>query len=185
MNFSKKRRVFLAVNLPQDVKQYFQKASQKFALPEVRLTPKDNLHFTLVFLGHISDDELLEIIAKTKAVSQRHRPFEIDFTKINFGPPGKTPRMIWAEAEKNEKLALLKTELEDVLGGFIQRKENRAFRPHLTLARFPEGLLGLNNFQPFDIDLSVPIDSMEIMESVLKQNGVKYEVLESVKLGQV
>lgn len=185
MNFSKKRRVFAAVNLPEDVKRDLQKISQKFALPEVRLTPKDNLHFTLVFLGHISDDELLEVIGKTKAVAQRYRPFEIDFTKIDFGPPGKKPRMIWAEAEKNEKLARLKTELENALAGFIQKRENRAFHPHLTLARFPEGLLEQNDFQPFDINLSAPIDAVEIMESILKRNELKYEALESVKLGPV
>lgn len=181
----KKRRVFIAINLPDSVKKYLGKISGKFTLPGMKVVKADNLHLTLLFLGYISDNELLEIIAGVKKVACRSKPFEIDFKRIVAGPLGKTPRMIWVEGERSGELANLKKNLEENVGRFAQKRENRVFQPHLTLARFKEGIMKQNKFEPIEINVSVPVDAVDIMESVLKNDGVEYEVLESVELGDI
>ncbi|MDP2910533.1 MAG: hypothetical protein Q8N58_01975, partial [bacterium] len=74
-------------------------------------------------------------------------------------------------------------ELDEKLGVF----ENREFAFHITLARIsqwawqriePEERPEINE----DINLNFPVNSIEIMESILKKGGPEYVILESYNL---
>ena len=110
-----RHRIFIAINLPEDIKKKL--ADFQFKWPELpaRWTKPENLHITLAFLGYLTDEELPEVIKITKEVAQRHQPFSINLNKILYGPPkmpysetksltgrldkveNRPPRMIWVE----------------------------------------------------------------------------------------
>jgi len=186
----KKRRVFLAINLPDHIKKKLLEYQQQWADLPVRWAKETNLHITLVFIGYISDEEMLEICRLSRQVTEKNQPFEIKLKRICLGPPGRSPRMIWLEGEENSALAKLKQNLEEVLlnsdkSGF-NRRENRPFRVHITLARIRQEQwrhLSDNPQIEKEISLVFPVASIEVMESYLSRKGPDYVVLESIELG--
>jgi len=184
-----KRRLFIAINLPEELKEKLASYQNKWSdldPQKIHWVKKDNLHITLVFIGYVTDGEMYEICNIVKEVAKRHQPFFIDLEKIVIGPPHATPRMFWAEGIKNQALANLQQDLEDAISNRnLAKKEARAFKPHITLARFKyevAKMLTKNIEEPFKA--SIPVESIEVMESELRRGGAEYIVLDSVELGR-
>ena len=193
-----KHRIFIAINLPEDIKKRFVDYQSKWPELPIRWTKKENLHITLVFLGYLNDDELLEICKITKEVASRNQSFSINLNKICYGPPKKMPpRMVWVESaapEKSEEFGKLQIDLEKSLmipeeahPTLSQKERGRAFSPHITLGRIktwefrqiePEERPEVNE----EINLSFELNSIEVMESELKRGGSEYTILESILL---
>lgn len=186
----KKHRIFIAVNLPQDIKRKLLAYQRQWQNLPVRWTKPDNLHFTLVFIGYVGEDELLEICNLCRQAAKKYKAFNINLERILLGPPNKPPRMIWVEGEICQELADLKSDLEKTLfnssrSGY-DRREPRAFRPHITLARIKQWEWKRVSPKPeinLEIAASFPVESIEVMESELKRTGAEYTILESVELG--
>jgi len=162
----KRRRIFIAINLPEDIKKNLAKYKERWPELPIRWTKPENLHITFNFIGYITDEELFEVCKKTKEIADKHNLFEIKLTKICYGPFNKSPKMIWAIGEKIKELNL---------------------SPHITLGRIrkwewqriePEERSEVDE----EIDLSFSVDSIEVMESVLKKGGPEYTILESYNL---
>jgi len=184
-----KRRVFIAVNLSEKVRARLEEFQEKFDYLPVRWTKEPSLHLTLVFIGYVSDEQMLEICRASREVAVRSEPFFINFRRIILGPPGKPPRMIWVEGEESKELGSLKAELEAALlnanSGFL-RAEKRPLKPHITLARIKmEQWRQIEPVPQIDenFQAQVPVASLEVMESDLKRDGAEYVVLESCPLG--
>jgi len=166
------RRIFIAINLPEDVKDqlvaYQKKIDGLFQPPvPIRWTHKDNLHITLEFLGNLSDDEVAKVCRDTEEFAKNHEPFTITLDKISYGPSNKIPpRMVWVSGPKITELNLI---------------------PHITLGRIkmwefrqidPEERPQINE----DVNLIFEVISIEVMESALKKGGPNYTILESCPL---
>ena len=165
-------RIFIAINLPEDVKNqladYQKKIDGLFQPPApIRWTKKDNLHITLEFLGNLSEDELMKVCQDTEEFAKKHKPFTVTLNKIGYGPPKKMPpRMIWATGEKIAELNLT---------------------PHINLGRIK--MWEFRQIEPDErpdvsreIGLGFEITSLEVMESQLKRSGPDYTILESCPL---
>jgi len=184
-----KHRIFIAINLPENIKNRLSSYRDKWPDLPVRWTKKENLHITLEFLGYLMDEELMELSQKTKELALKNESFSIHLSKICYGPPdgrapksmnalhssprstyssikSKSPRMVWVTGEKTKEFNLL---------------------PHITLGRLktwewrrfePEERPEVNE----EIDLTFEVNSIEIMESVLKRTGPEYIILESCLL---
>jgi len=204
-----RHRIFIAINFPEDIKKRLEDYQEKWPGLPIRWTKKENLHITLVFLGYLTDEELLEICKITKEVASRNQPFSINLNKIYYGPPKKMPysetssltgrlakgenrppRMIWVEGEKSKEFTQLRDDLEKSLRGSEKVRfspENRAFSPHITLGRIKAW--EFRQIEPEerpevneDINLSFEVNSIEVMESELKRGGAEYSILESCSL---
>jgi len=189
----KRHRVFVAINLPGDIKKelfsYSEKWLEGYPSGLAKWVPKDNLHITLEFLGNLTDEEIGEVCVIVKEVAERHGGFSLNLNKILYGPPKKMPpKMVWAEGDKSEELSLLREDLENSLAEKVRFvPENRVFAPHITLARIsamefriiePEERPEINE----NIDLLFTVESIEVMESEMKKDGPVYTVLESHSL---
>jgi len=185
------RRIFLAINLPEKIKQELERYQEKWKSLPIRWIPSKNFHITLVFLGYLNNDELFEVSKATKETAFENSPFSVNLTKICYGPlEKKPPRMIWAVGERSSQFTALKTELEERLlnsGKVSFRPEKREFCPHITLGRIrqwewrrmdPEDIPQIEE----EINLVFPVNSIEVMESQLKRGGAEYTILESHSL---
>jgi len=187
-----RHRIFIAINLPEEIKKELSSFQTKWPELPCRWTKKENLHITLIFLGYLNDEELLEVLKITKEVASRNSPFSINLKKIIYGPPKKMPpRMVWAEGEKSEELGKLQKDLENsLLTSSIKglpEPEARPYTPHITLGRIrawewrqiePEERPKVAE----EISLNFEVNSIEIMESQLKRGGPEYTTLESCPL---
>jgi 2'-5' RNA ligase len=191
-----KKRLFIAINLPEQIKKrlfdWELKLEQEYGLGEFRgrnvnWVIKNNLHITLIFIGYATDEETYEIAKKMKEVAKKHQSFFINLESIVLGPMGKPSRMFWVEGEKSQELADLQNDLESVLSvssGY--GKEIRAFKPHITLARFKSSEVARRIKEQGIVDkkinYQVPVDSIELMQSTLGRFGPEYTILELVNL---
>jgi 2'-5' RNA ligase len=185
---SKKRRIFVAINLPEDIKRRLFDFQKKMEQLPVRWTKKSSLHLTIVFIGYADEQEIYEVCRMTKEAAERNEAFDIHFEKILYGPPGKPPRMIWLAGKFSDELARIKNELEqtfvssDSLRDF--RPENRPITPHITLARMNlEARYQLPQLEE-DFKAVMPVTTIDVMESDLKRDGAEYTILESCPLGE-
>ncbi len=187
----KRHRIFIAINLPERVKRNLVPFQKKWPEIPAKWVKPENLHITLEFLGYLKDEELVEVCRFTKEAALKHNSFDINLIKICYGLPlsagqaldKKPPRMIWAVGEKSEEFTALKDGLDKSLG----ISESREFSPHITLGRIrkwdwqriePEERPEINE----EINLIFSVNSIEIMESVLKRGGPEYSIIESFNL---
>jgi len=199
----KRHRIFIAINLPLEIKKALARYAEKFSDLPARWVPKDNLHITLAFLGNVTDSELGDICMAAKAVAVQHPVLNIALNSVGYGPDEKLslvsarhpvlntiPKMVWASGEKSVPLQKLKQDLGNTLQEKINnfKPENRGFAPHVTLARIdtmqwrmidPEERPEVK--QP--IDLLFTIESIEVMEAESGKNEPQYVVIESMQLG--
>jgi len=191
-------RIFIAVNLPENVRQKLALVEDRCLDLLARWTKPENLHITLVFLGNANDQEICDICQAVEAVAKKHEPFDVTLSKICYGPQnnppaGRPPRMVWAVGERSTELGKLQKDLESSLfefcGGNYDSNREYEFQPHVTLARIKQ--TELRHMEPEElprIDEQIHhtflVESIELMESELKRGGPTYTVLESIKLGE-
>jgi len=198
MEKSFSKRIFLAINLPQETKSQFLKVVSRLKEElqksgdfgkTIRWIPAPNLHLTLLFLGRLNQVQLNDLILCVKDLSQKYQSFELQFEKIIWAPPEqKIPRLIWAEVKENKKLEKLAEDLKESVFKLPSFKylpqEERSFKPHLTLARINQwefkrkienDLLEIKK----EIEIAFKVKSFEIMESKLKRSGAEYQIIQS------
>jgi len=192
----KKHRIFIAINLPPDIKKKFKEYQQKFESIFVergfkkgelfRWTKEPSLHITLAFIGYVDEDQLVNICRLMKIVAKKYEAFNIVLNNIDYGPPSKTPRMIWIGGDVNDEFLMLKKDIDDALvqqywSGFY-RIEKRAPKIHITLGRRKSIVGGLPEIKE-KVNIIIPVNSIEVMESELKKDGAEYTVFETCNLG--
>lgn len=186
-----RQRVFIAINLPDQIKGQLISYHLKWPELPVRWTKKNNLHITLVFLGYVREEEILGLLNDVKGAVSKHQSFVIKLKRIYYGPDEKSPRMIWVEGEESEELGRLEKDLKGALAGLPpesgKKEERKIYIPHITLGRLkqwefrriePEERPQINE----NIDLGFEVNSVDVMESHLKRGGPEYTILESVLL---
>lgn len=184
-----KRRIFIAINLPEKMKKRLKEYREQHDGLPVRWTKINSLHLTLVFIGYVDNEQMLEACKITRKIAAETEPFFINCKRIILGPKEK-PRMIWLEGEASEELKQLKSRLEKALlmgNSGLQKAETRAFNPHLTLARIKEDewrqLSGLDiSSVEQKLEAQLDVNSVEVMESNLKFDGAEYATLEECPL---
>jgi RNA 2',3'-cyclic 3'-phosphodiesterase len=177
-------RTFVAVEVRNDdVLNSIAKLQSDF---EIKAKPvsKQNMHFTLLFLGEISE-ETAENVKKALS-SVVFKPIDVTFTHVGAFPNPKFPRVIWIGADEAsaKQLVELASHVEQKLAplGF---KPDHPFRPHLTIFRIKNKVNDiskkLERFKVIDLGKDV-ISELEFKQSVLTPTGPIYSDLQVVKL---
>lgn len=140
-------RLFVALEIPAAVRDNlttlvkdFRALSSQLSDKRPRWVPPENLHVTLKFIGEVDSGKLEGIRAALSKVCC-HAPVDMKFRGLGFFPNEKHPRVLWAGMEFSPNLAVLAAAVGHALETRNFAREQRAFMPHLTIARFePPGL---------------------------------------------
>ena len=185
----KRHRIFIAVNLPEDIKRYLSGFEKKLAGLPANWIKKDNIHITLLFLGSLTDIEIGEVCLALKDISKNYQSFDLNINKVCYGPENKLPpKMVWSNIEKSKELSILKKEIQKLLSEKITfPADNKSFSPHITLAKVRTFEWRSINSEELpeveeNVELSFPVDSIEVMESSPSKGGPYYTVVESFPL---
>jgi 2'-5' RNA ligase len=100
----------------------------------INWSPLDNLHITTKFIGKWPESRLEELHQKLRSLTRRAN-FEIEIGGLGWFPNERAPRVFWAGVHGAEPLAELARATEEELQALGIAKEDRAYSPHLTLAR--------------------------------------------------
>lgn len=172
------KRIFAAINLPEDIKEKLVRWRELRRNFNVRWIKKDSLHITLYFIGWVEENKINEISESLKTVVSGHKPFNVYLTEITIGPNEKRPKMIWAKGPVTDKLIKLHKDVAEKIEKIVDRTEMLPFKNHVTLARKDGRIKPFNE----ETDLKFRVNSFELMESKLLKDGVKYWVIDSFVL---
>jgi 2'-5' RNA ligase len=130
-------RAFIAIDLPEALHAALAEAQQCFrsAASDARWTRPEGIHLTLKFLGEISDAQTKQVVEALTHIGP-FEPFSVEVKGFGFFPHGQRPRVFWAGVAAPPALAELAAQVESRLEKIGFAREDRAFSPHLTLARF-------------------------------------------------
>ena len=184
-------RIFCAVELPDSVRARLQDhiGLLRGAGPDATAswTRVENIHLTLKFFGNVAIDRIPKISAAVERAIKKFPPFSIGIGKTGVFPKSSRAQVLWiGVSDPSGKLAELQRQLENECAKEKFEKEDRAYRPHLTIARLrkPEGarLLAdahLNmDFEPAEMTVSELI----VFRSELSSKGSKYTAISRHKL---
>ena len=131
-------RTFLAVEISEQTRRALAGVAENIdaAGATIRFAAPRNLHVTLNFLGDVSDGPLRRVCDTAADVTAGVAPFEFSVCGLTPGPPKGRLRMIWADVvDPGGCLADLQERLAAALETLGLPRENRPYRPHLTVAR--------------------------------------------------
>ena len=178
-----KKRLFVAIGLPDSLLaelEQLQKQLKPFAR-DAKWVKVSGVHLTLKFLGYVDPAKIPEITEALAAAAKDQSGVSIHARDCGFFPSARRPNVLWAGVDA-PGLMPLQQEVEEAMAKLGFEKENRAFSPHLTLARFKDhrGLLALaketEKFAGKDFG-SFTAKSFSLYESILRPQGAEYDNL--------
>ena len=176
-------RTFVAVEISNnDVIDSIKKIQNKINI-DAKPVHVENLHFTLQFLGEITDEISKKIIEALNTIE--FSSFKINLKGIGAFPKPKFPRVIWVGTDENggNMLIQLAKKVEIALEplGFSQDKP---FKPHITIFRIKKKVgditKDLDDQKMTDFGIQ-EIISFKLKKSELTSTGPIYSDLEEIK----
>lgn len=175
------RRVFFGLEIPAEIKQRLLQVRTEVAGAKWQST--ERMHLTLLFLGNLEEEPLLAVreVARDIALAA----FELNIAGLGcFGQP-HAPDYLWAAVQPETPVVSLHSALKNQVESLGLQTERRAYRPHLTLARFKcdsgsaEQLLDEYREAVFG---SFQVDEFVLFETQPSAAGSVYRVLERYPL---
>ena len=176
-------RVFVALEVPSHVLDSLSNFQKEIMATGADLKPveRENLHFTVKFLGEISEPQAAEVGSRLGRLTLKAA--EVEVRGVGAFPSSARPRVVWAGVphEHEELVAPIANGVIASLEG-IGERDDRPFRAHITLARVRSGLnsrqlgelLNENSQRSFGF---VKLTELRLKSSVLTPSGPIYKDL--------
>ncbi len=184
-------RAFVAIELSQDLLGQLQGLTERVRSLHLdgRIPRPESIHLTLKFLGQIDRDQITSIQQALHDSGRRVPPFDLRIGDLGTFPDLRRPRVLWIGVEECQSLWKLKHELDAGLEKLGFPRDNRSFRPHLTLMRLKsapnrEELAGFLHSEAQEGLGVLEVTEVHLYQSVLKPQGAEYQKLVTVKLPQ-
>jgi len=180
-------RAFIAVETPEAIRAGLDPVMADLSRmgTALRRVQRENLHFTIKFLGEISPDLVDEIGDCMSSVRDR-LGFEIEVKGLGAFPSPRRPRVLWVGVlDPAGRMIDLARTLDERLTALRFGKE-KSYVPHLTLAR-SRSRRGAPELIPFieerrEIEIgTMRVDRMVLKKSVLTPKGPIYTDLLTVE----
>ena len=182
-------RLFIALEIPAAVRENLAAVQNKLPITEagIRWVRPENFHVTLKFIGEISREKL-EVIADELKSVRADGPVELRIRGLGYAWKAKGAGVFWATIEASDSLKTLAGQIDRCLEPLGVTAEDRAFLPHLTLARFKHrrvlpairAMIDENEDRDFG---SGRAEEFHLMESKLGPAGSKYSTVASFPFG--
>ncbi|MFH0819523.1 MAG: RNA 2',3'-cyclic phosphodiesterase [bacterium] len=183
-----KKRLFIAINLPEEVKRQLSPLILELAKLNKRVAIKwvksELIHLTLHFLGYLDQGKEEEVEKILENLCCQYRFATLKSSGLGAFPNLTSPRVIYLATKQTsgDDLGSLQREIGKYLANIGQEPERRAWQSHLTLGRVKAG--GRVKLEPVEIpELSFKVESIELMESRLSSIGPEYYIVKSFPLG--
>lgn len=182
-------RLFTALELPAPIIEALVDAQTQLSasLPRTRWVHAENLHLTLRFYGEIPAPQARAVQTELSRLASALPSFTLKLDGLGVFPSDRSPRVLWAGlAGEVTALRALYQRVEQAAVAAGCPSEKRAFRPHLTLARWSEEA---PRAQAFSRALTYPLPrlafkptALTLFQSQLAPAGPTYTPLWSAPL---
>ena len=176
-------RTFVAIELSNDEVVESIKKFQSEINISARPVKPTNFHFTLQFLGEVTEDVSQKIIQALQTIE--FSSFSVNLKGIGAFPKPKFPRVVWIGTDEvgGNLLIQLAKKVEKALEplGFFSDKP---FKPHLTVFRIKKKIGDITKEleKQKTVDFGIQkVTEIKFKKSELTPNGPIYSDLEEVK----
>ena len=179
-------RVFCAVELPAEVRARLEDHVRQLRreVPDAAASWSrvENIHLTLKFFGNVELNRIQKISEAADRAVREFSTFQVVVGGTGVFPRASRPQVLWIGVDDpTEQLATLQQRFENECKSEGFTKEDRAYRPHLTIARLrkPEGARQLADahlqikFEPIEVE----VKEIVLFRSELSPKGSKYSVI--------
>ncbi|AOJ46610.1 RNA 2',3'-cyclic phosphodiesterase [Burkholderia thailandensis] len=151
-----------------------------------RRTRRDQLHVTIAFLGAIERVKSEQLGARLAGLAAVEAVPPVDVERVVCWPSTAHARLVVAELAPQQQLLALGERVAGALAELGLPPDSRAFKPHVTIARFPrdahrvtiDGANGAAGREP----LALRFETLTLYESVLARTGAEHRVLAAAAL---
>jgi len=179
-------RTFVAIEINnQDILDSIKDVQSKLKI-KAKPLPIKNIHFTMQFLGEVSDEKSQKIQDELKSIE--FEPFEVCIKGIGVFPKPSFPRVIWIGTD--EKGGKIMSELASTISKKLSNlgfRNDKPFKPHATIFRVKNKIGNISNelkeyeLHTFGIQ---KVYEIKFKKSVLTSDGPIYSDLQVVKAKQ-
>lgn len=183
-------RAFIAVDLDEAIKSELSALIRTAARSraEVRWVKLQGMHLTLKFLGEVNAESDVPRLEKAiRAAVQGTERFELTLYGTGAFPDLRRPRVLWVGVKPCPPLEFLQVRLESFLEQEGFPREERPFKPHLTLGRvkgrsgLEAALVELRKHETREFG-SMTVSRLSLFESRLKPDGAEYRVVSEIQI---
>lgn len=140
----------------------------------------EQLHLTVTFIGSLSV-ELGGALAA--GLAQPNPPLPpAPVTHIEHWPSAAHPRLMVATLAMSDELVKLDWRVRSLMIKLGLPVDARAFRPHITLARFGRDAAAVNHATQTPANLLARFESLILYSSTLARHGARYRALATTSL---
>lgn len=150
----------------------------------VRWVQEATLHYTLCFLGDITDQDIVDVCRRVETVADRTEPFGLQASGLGAFPSADRPRTLWIGAGAGcDALGSFQNEIDKALNDLGFRGENRRYVPHLTIGKTNRTARDAAELAPKLAELAtydagvMAVSEAVVFASELTPNGPEYHAL--------
>ncbi len=181
------KRLFVAAEIPENIiDDIIQIRDEVYGeSSNIKWEKKGKLHLTLKFLGDTKLEIISSIEQKLDNLINNYHSFDTQIKKFGMFKRNGNPSILMLELFIDKKMFELQKEIENELESLGFKKENRKFKPHITLLRIKgkEDFEKLNSFLDCEFEKNnFRINKISLMESELKPTGSVYKTIKSFEL---
>lgn len=172
-------RLFVGLYPPREIAEELIASLHRLDLPAHRLTPPEQVHLTLQFIGDTPSRQLDATIESVRRATGGLKGFSLTPLRLITLPNrNRAPaRLVAAETSAPATLLELQRRLASRLARNVRKRPGDRFLAHITLCRFRSP----KRMPPLEHDLDLPgfaVDQVRLMRSELKPTGaVHHEVI--------
>jgi len=185
-------RLFIAADLPDAVRAALAAEHRRIGAAlggsgsALRWVKPEHAHLTLVFIGNV-DDARVPAVSDAIAADVDAPSFDAAFEGIGVFPPRGAPRVLWIGVGAGAReLGDLQRAMASRIAALGLPLEDRAFHPHLTLARWRESRTSDRDralaAAPHGVIARARIDGATLYQSRLSPAGPAYTALARANL---
>lgn len=133
----------------------------------------DKLHLTIKFLGSVEESKTADIASAFLQTAAGVKKIKVQYERFGFF----LPRILWISLRAEKHLFELVDSVEEKFSELGFEKENRKFRPHITLLRIKDNpdKAFIKAFNDFKLpDREFVISEAALIKSTLKPSGSVY-----------
>lgn len=184
-------RIFIGIKLDDaalDSIEKFLKPFKKIASP-LKWTIRENLHVTLKFIGEVPTEKYKQIEALLAEGDFNTGAIDLNITGCGKFGRGPDLNIFWVGLEKNPKLEDMFNRIENTLAKAGIPKEDRPFKPHITVARNKKTFNFKSFFELIEQNGSrlispYSVTHFQLFESRLRPEGPIYSILKEIPLNE-
>lgn len=184
-------RVFIGIKLDERVHEEIEKflAPFKKISSPIRWVNPENVHITLKFIGEVPEEKYAKIEKNLAEAEFDTGPFDLRLAGCGKFGRDNTLNIFWIGITPSDPLTRIFKKIENTLAKLGIEKENRPFKPHITVGRNKKNF----NFRSFSqlieeksdhLIAELNVDHFQVFKSQLRPEGPIYTILKEIPLAQ-